>query len=94
VFASEAGIPLTSCNLAVHRDRSGKYVHFAGMPPVFYDLESDPNETRPLHDHPEMGRYAAELLDWRMSSDDETLARRLATPHGMITLDNPPLASA
>ncbi len=89
VFASEAGIPLTSCNLAVHRDRSGKYIHFAGMPPIFYDMESDPHELHPFREHPEMARYAAELLDWRMRSDDETLARRLATPHGMITLGDP-----
>jgi arylsulfatase A-like enzyme len=93
VFAREAGLLLTACNLAAHRDRSGKYVHFAGMPPIFYDLESDPDETRPLHDHPEMARYAAELLDWRMRSDDETLARRLATPHGMLTLEDPPLTT-
>jgi hypothetical protein len=26
-----------------------------------------------------------------MRSDDETLARRLATPHGMITLGDPEL---
>ncbi len=89
VFAREVGLPLTACNLAVHRDRSGKYVHLAGMPPVFYDLDSDPDEARPLYEHPEMGRYAAELLDWRMRSDDETLADRLATPHGMLTLVDP-----
>ena len=91
VFAKEFGLPLNVCNLVVHRDRSSKYVHFAGMPPIYFDLESDPYETRPLHAHPEMARCVAQLLDWRMGSDDETLARRLATPHGMITLKDPRL---
>jgi hypothetical protein len=31
-------------------------------------------------------------LDWRLSSDDETLAVRLATPQGMLTLVDPATA--
>ena len=92
VFARESGLPLTACNLVVHRDRSGEYVHFAGMPPIFFDLEEDPDERRPLSDHSEMARYAMALLDWRLSSDDETLAVRLATPQGMLTLVDPATA--
>jgi hypothetical protein len=71
----------------VHRDRSGKYVHFAGWPAVFYDLEDDPAEQRPLDAHPAMADYAASLLDWRMATDDQVLADHLALPGGMVVLD-------
>ncbi|MBT4676485.1 MAG: sulfatase-like hydrolase/transferase [Acidimicrobiaceae bacterium] len=87
LFAGAVGLPGHLCNLAVHRDQRGKYVHFAGWPAVFYDLEVDPAEQRPLVEHPEMAGYAASLLGWRMSTDDEVLADHMALPGGMVVLD-------
>ncbi len=34
------------CNLAVIRDASFKYVHFAGLPPLLFDLTKHPGELR------------------------------------------------
>ena len=87
LFAGAVDLPGHLCNLAVHRDRRGKYVHFVGWPAVFYDLEDDPAEQRPLDAHPAMAEYAASLLDWRMATDDQVLADHMALPGGMVVLD-------
>ena len=87
LFAGAVDLPGHLCNLAVHRDRRGKYVHFVGWPAVFYDLEDDPAEQRPLDAHPAMAEYAASLLDWRMATDDQVLADHVALPGGMVVLD-------
>jgi len=79
-------VPGHRCNLAVHRDHRGKYVHFAGLPPVFFDLERDPDECRPLGDHPAMAGYSAALLDWRLATDEQELSDHLALPGGMVVL--------
>lgn len=81
------GLTMPQCNLAVHRDRHAKYVHFAGMPPLYYDLDDDPGELVNRAADPAMaGRVldaAQRLLSWRQSTDEETLARQLVTPTGL-----------
>jgi arylsulfatase A-like enzyme len=83
-------LPLAASNLAVLRDRHGKYVHFAGMPPAFYDLDADPGELHNVAGDPayrdRVLDYAQRLLSWRLSTDDETLARLRATPAGIVPL--------
>ena len=37
---------IDQCALAVLRDEHGKYVHFAGMPPLFYDLDARSRRAR------------------------------------------------
>ena len=86
-WAGAVGLSGHSCNLAVHRDHSGKYVHFAGWPAIFFDLEKDPDERQPLSDHCEMSNYASALLDWRLTTDEQVLSDHLALPGGMIVLD-------
>jgi len=85
------GVPLTMSNLAVLRDRHGKYVHFAGMAPAFYDLDVDPHELHNVAEDPayrdRVLEYAQRLLSWRMSTEDQTLARLVATSRGMIDLE-------
>jgi arylsulfatase A-like enzyme len=82
------GLDLRGANLAVLRDRHGKYVHFAGLPPVFYDLDEDPGELRNVADDPayrdRVLDYAQRLLTWRLSTDDDTLARLLVTGDGVV----------
>ena len=87
-LGDQVDLPGHRCNLAVHRDHRGKYVHFAGWPAMFFDLEVDPDERQPLADHPAMGEYAAALLDWRMATDEQELSDHLALPGGMVVFDN------
>jgi arylsulfatase A-like enzyme len=82
------GIAGRASNLAVIRDREGKYVHFAAMPAAFYDLAVDPGELHNLIDDPAAAPrildYAQRLLSWRQSTDDQTLAHLLVTPAGIL----------
>ena len=87
-LGDQVDLPVHRCNLVVHRDHRGKYVHFAGWPAMFFDLEVDPDERQPLADHPAMGEYAAALLDWRMATDEQELSDHLALPGGMVVFDN------
>lgn len=85
------GVALHESNLAVLRDGHGKYVHFAGLPAAFYDLDEDPHELRNRADDPEYRDrvldYAQRLLSWRLSTDDQTLARLIATPDGIVPVE-------
>ena len=82
------GIGIDECSLAVLRDERGKYVHFAGMPPVFYDLERDPDELVNRAADPAYGAtvldYAQRLLSLRMRNAERTLTGALVTPQGVI----------
>ena len=87
VIEQASGLAMSECNLAVLRDHRGKYVHFAGLPPLFFDLAEDPFETVDRAGDPayqdRVLSYAQRMLSWRMSSDDEELSGYLATPDGM-----------
>ena len=73
----------------VLRGERFKYVHFAGLPPLLFDLQEDPNEFRNLADDPTHQDVrmscAEELLTWQMAHNDRTLLRFKATPEGMIS---------
>ena len=84
---SALGLPMESCSLAGIRGVRDKYVHFAALPPVFFDLESDPNE---MHDRvadpaygPRLLASAQKLLSWRLQHADRTLTGFRATPQGL-----------
>ncbi len=91
------GLRLNECNLSVIRDQHGKYVHFAGMPPAFYDLDTDPGELHNLAGDADtdpavatrMLDYASRMLSWRLRTDDETLATTMVTPFGVISRQDP-----
>ena len=71
------GLTLHQCALNVVRGERYKYVHFTKLPPLFFDLEADPGETRNLADDPAYAplvlAYAQKLLSWRMNHDEQTL---------------------
>jgi hypothetical protein len=77
----------------VLRDEHGKYVHFAGMPPLFYDLDDDPDELVDRAGDPACAsrvlEYAQRLLSVRMRNADRTLTGALVTPQGVIEARRP-----
>jgi arylsulfatase A-like enzyme len=82
------GIPLHACTLNVIRGERYKYVHFAGLPPLLFDLHDDPNELRnraadPAY-LPVVLEYAQKMLSWRMRHDDQTLTHLAVTPKGVV----------
>ena len=75
------------CAFNVIRDAHYKYVHFAAMPPLFFDIEKDPEELHNLADDPTftglMFEYARKMLSWRMANDERTLTGMRAGPKGI-----------
>lgn len=71
------GITSDQCCYAVVRDKNFKYIHFAALPPLLFDLEADPHETTNLAADPAyasvMLRYAQKMLDWRLTSAERTM---------------------
>ena len=84
----ELGIALDDCSLAVVRNRRHKYVHFAALPPLFFDLARDPDElhdcaTSPHHAGDAL-RLAQAMLSWRLGSADRTLTGIKLTGSGPV----------
>jgi len=81
------GIPMDKCSLAVVQDEAFKYVHFAALPPLFFDLRKDPGQFVNRAGDPayagRMGEYAAKMLDWRLGFAERTLTGYRATPLGL-----------
>ncbi len=82
------GLGSDQCSLAVLRGRRYKYVHFAALPPLLFDLDKDPDE---LVDRAADPAYreallacAGKMLSWRMIHADRTLTSRFVTPNGVI----------
>ena len=77
-----------SCSLAVIRDERYKYVHFAALPPLFFDLDRDPQELENRAGDPAYQAlvlsYAQKLISWRMQSEDRALTRYHLGPGGVL----------
>jgi len=88
--ATEAALGLgpEECGLTVIRDARYKYVHFAALPPLFFDLERDPHEFDNRAEDPAYRElvlaYAQKLLSWRMQSEDRTLSHLHLGPGGVF----------
>jgi arylsulfatase A-like enzyme len=83
------GLASNACNLAVIRDARYKYVHFAALPPLLFDLADDPMELRNLAADPAFASirlaYAEKLLSLRARHLDQTLAYTELTEKGPVT---------
>jgi arylsulfatase A-like enzyme len=84
---SSLGLPMDQCALAVVQDENYKYVHFAALPPLFFDLKADPGQfvnraTDPAY-AVRMGEYAAKMLNWRLGFAERSLTGYRATPKGL-----------
>ena len=87
------GLTMDQCTLDVIRDERWKYVHFAGLAPLLFDLVEDP---RQLHDRSAdpgcaavVADYAQRLLSWRQRHDERTLTGTLLTHRGPVTRVDP-----
>jgi arylsulfatase A-like enzyme len=64
------GVSIDELNLAVLRTGTQKYVHFSALPPLFYDLDSDPHELSNRAADPaavqDMLALARRMLTWRL----------------------------
>ena len=69
------GLEMEHACLNVIRDDQYKYVHFADLPELLFDLRNDPGECRNIApDNPALvAEYAKKLLSWRMQTTDRTL---------------------
>ena len=91
----EAHLGLTAhqCALNVVRGERYKYVHFAGLPPLFFDLERDPCEMDNRVDdpsyQPQVLAHAQKLLSWRMNHDEHALTHIALTSDGPMTRVSP-----
>jgi len=98
-YDAEKSLNLASedCTLNVIRDRQYKYVHFAQLPPLLFDLAEDPfefdNKAEDRKYQPVMLTYAQKLLSLRMRHAERTLANTLLSPQGIFEHRGPRLAS-
>jgi arylsulfatase A-like enzyme len=74
---SALGLRTEECALAVLRSAKFKYVHFAALPPLLYDLEADPHELHDVSGDPAytgtMLQMAQRMLSWRMDTEERDL---------------------
>ncbi len=84
----QLGLTMDQCAISVLRDAHGKYVHFTGLAPVFYDLDTDPHELVNRAEDPRFAAtvlgYAQRMLSLRMEHVDQTLTGYVVTPRGVL----------
>ncbi len=83
----DLGIGMDESSLCVIQDADWKYVHFAALPPLLFDLRADPHQLRDLATDPAHAAtvrdYAQRALSWRMRHADRTLTNFRSTPAGL-----------
>jgi arylsulfatase A-like enzyme len=91
------GLTSDQCCLAVLRDDRHKYIHFAALPPLLFDLEKDPAELRSVAVDPAYaairGEMAERMLSWRMQHAERVLANTMLTDAGPVKLQPPRVAT-
>ena len=85
----ELGLALDDCQFAVLRGERYKYIHFPGLPALFFDLQRDPNEFVDRASDPEYRDlvldHAQKMLSWRMTHADRSLTGMIAAPQGLVS---------
>lgn len=84
----ELGVPMDACSLAVVLGERFKYVHFAALPPLFFDLAADPHCLADLSRDPswtaEMLDMARRLLSWRIVSSGREFTGMHVSNQGLV----------
>ncbi|MBL8702837.1 MAG: alkaline phosphatase family protein [Alphaproteobacteria bacterium] len=84
----ELGVALDDSSIAIVRGRRHKYVHCAALPPLLFDLEADPDETRNLAGDPAHAplalAMAQRMLSWRLAKAERTLTGIRLTRNGPV----------
>jgi arylsulfatase A-like enzyme len=84
---SALGLSMDESSLCVVQDAEFKYVHFAALPPLLFDLSEDPHGFVNLADEPAYAGvvrdYAQKALSHRMKHAERTLTHFRATPQGL-----------
>lgn len=87
------GVTSEQCCMTVLRDARGKYVHFAALDPIFFDLDDDPAQLVNRADDPAYANdvlaYAQRMLSWRMRHTDRTLTGTFLSPSGVTDRRDP-----
>ena len=85
---TELGVPMDACSLAVIRGERYKYVHFAALPPLLFDLEKDPHcfvdLSRDPAAAPAMLACAQKMLSWRIVSSGRDLTGMHVSSKGLL----------
>lgn len=83
----DLGLGMDESSLCAIEDGAWKYVHFAALPPLLFDMQADPHQFRDLAGDPAhagvVKDYAQKLLSWRMRHADRTLTHYRSSPGGL-----------
>jgi arylsulfatase A-like enzyme len=81
------GLHMDRCSLAALRGPEFKYVHFAALPPLLFDLRRDPAQLENRAQDPSYAGVvrdcAQRMLSWRLEHADRSLTGYRATPGGL-----------
>jgi len=81
------GLDSHDCQMAIIRGKRWKYVHFAALPPLLFDLENDPAEMNDLSKDPThagiMLEMAQKMLSWRLRHQEHVLTDLHNSPNGV-----------
>ncbi len=83
------GLTLHQCNLSVLRDDNYKYVHFGALPPLFFDMQNDPQEFVNQAENPayqsRVLEYAQKMLSLKMNHAERGLTEIMLGEGGAVT---------
>jgi len=87
----DLGLTASESSLCVIQDGDYKYVHFAALPPLFFDLRADPGQFHNLAKDPAFASlvrdYAQKSLSWRLKHADRSLTHYRSSPEGLMIRD-------